>query len=333
MNKEFRATNIANYFLKNVKENTSVVYPYRGYMISLAFSPSFDVLNLTSDVELAPSFNFLEKDVTSDNKKMIEAIKNILEAADTQKNLIAEAFSQEYECGIKYKCHKISTGEIYRFCRENKDNVFVYAKGKSRYGYRYNIANFLNEFKPVKIYNIDKDKKWHNKVAKVICCLNESGLWPELKEKYENLYLMTLEDKNSIASFYWSRYDNDQTVENYNKEMNKWIKKYPFIGCTDIDHYGCVSIDTFYIFEMSEARTKNMYFGKYDNQRIKEAFKQALENKTAYSSGRIQVNYDVSLEYKPEKNAAWYSEEYRNCGNGHYYLAISPSVALFCEND
>ena len=76
-----------------------------------------------------------------------------------------------------------------------------------------------------------------------------------------------------------------------------------------------------------------MYFGKYDNARIKEEFKNALQNKTSYSSGRIRVNYDVTLEYDADKNMAWYSEEYKNCGNGHYYLAIGPTTALFCEDD
>ena len=30
---------------------------------------------------------------------------------------------------------------------------------------------------------------------------------------------------------------------------------------------------------------------------------------------------------------AWLSAEYKGCGNGHYYLLISPERAIFCEDD
>ena len=236
----------------------------------------------------------------------------------------------------KSKCRNINTGKIYRFAREDDYFVFIYYPRRQRYGRRYRIEDFLNTFEPIIVTKEDLDKTWHKKVKKVIKCLEESGLWPDLKTRYENLYLMSLEDKINISNLYWSRHDAGQTVENYNKEMQEWINKYPFIQdfCDNkFDRSGYLNINTFYIWEKSDAKTKSMYFGKYDNARIKEEFKNALQNKTSYSSGRIRVNYDVTLEYDADKNMAWYSEEYKNCGNGHYYLAIGPTTALFCEDD
>ena len=44
-------------------------------------------------------------------------------------------------------------------------------------------------------------------------------------------------------------------------------------------------------------------------------------------------SYDVSFSYDPKLQHAWYSEEYKNCGNGHYYLALDETHALFYEDD
>jgi hypothetical protein len=48
--------------------------------------------------------------------------------------------------------------------------------------------------------------------------------------------------------------------------------------------------------------------------------------------------YDYSLSVKRDENdpellRAWFNAEYKGCGNGHYYLLISPKVAMFCETD
>lgn len=59
---------------------------------------------------------------------------------------------------------------------------------------------------------------------------------------------------------------------------------------------------------------------------------QALKNKEKLSIFE-RANYDLTFEYNPEKNKAWWSEEYRGCGNGHYYLMLDDRHALYCEDD
>ncbi len=79
-------------------------------------------------------------------------------------------------------------------------------------------------------------------------------------------------------------------------------------------------------------KVKKMYFGKYRNEMVLNVIKSNMEKKTVtHESGKS--SYDVSFEYNPEKNKAWYSEEYRGCGNGHYYIALNPTHALFVEDD
>lgn len=91
-------------------------------------------------------------------------------------------------------------------------------------------------------------------------------------------------------------------------------------------------IDTDYIWELSECKLKSMYFGKFDNETEKQTIKEKIQNNENYSTWH-RTNYDTSFEYNAEKKMAWYSEEYKNCGNGHYYFALDNSTALFCEND
>jgi hypothetical protein len=74
-----------------------------------------------------------------------------------------------------------------------------------------------------------------------------------------------------------------------------------------------------------------MYFG-WNNTNYKNQIKESLDKKQSISLYQ-RVKYDVSFEYNSEKGLAWYSEEYKNCGNGHYYLALDENTALFYEDD
>lgn len=118
--------------------------------------------------------------------------------------------------------------------------------------------------------------------------------------------------------------------ERFKAHYAEFIDKYPFVFPEDNE--GILNVNTFYIWEQSECKLKSMYFGKYDNAVIKDNIASALKEHRSISR-RARTSYDVSFEYDAEKNKAWYSEEYKGCGNGHYYLAIDGNAALFCEND
>ena len=108
--------------------------------------------------------------------------------------------------------------------------------------------------------------------------------------------------------------------------ISSFASKYPFL-------FEDGELNSEYFTEIGECRLKSMYFGKRDNKTYKEMIASHLKNKENFTLYRIPVNYDVSYEYDADKNKAWYSEEYRNCGNGHYYLALDNSTALFVEDD
>lgn len=56
-------------------------------------------------------------------------------------------------------------------------------------------------------------------------------------------------------------------------------------------------------------------------------FRKAIKERKSYRSGRFNyMGYDGSLAVEPKENGdvgIFFNKEYRNCGNGYYYLAIN----------
>jgi len=71
--------------------------------------------------------------------------------------------------------------------------------------------------------------------------------------------------------------------------------------------------------------------GKAFDQRL--VFRWYKNSTARYPSN---VGRDLSIETKLSEDGvfrAWYSSEYPGCGNGQYYLLISPQWAFHCEDD
>lgn len=182
------------------------------------------------------------------------------------------------------------TNEAKRAMLEEGGTVFVFGKGKRKYGRRYRDSEFIKTFacKLSTQSETDEAIKWERRVKNVVKKLETSGLWENLKTDFEKM----------LEGGYENRHEN----------------------CGSIGWDACDCI------------TKSMYFGKFWNPIKKQMIKDCMEKKESVRFS-TRVNYDVSFEYNAEKNKAWYSEEYRNCGNGHYYLAIDCNTALFYEDD
>ena len=219
---------------------------------------------------------------------------------------------------------------VFRCMRENETTVFRYAPRSTKYGSRYTNATFcmFHRLRSAK----DENEEWHKRLKRAIKCMSSSGMWPELKERYENLLTITLEEKKELYDATQTSYrlwlDNDMTGSD--RVLRPYAEKYPFAVTVTVDgHY---TVDHNYIYEVSDCRLKSMYFGKWVNSRIKEELKAAIESGAKYSISRT-VSYDVTATYDPANCHGRYSEEYRGCGNGHYYLMLDHSTAVFYEDD
>ena len=215
-----------------------------------------------------------------------------------------------------------------RCMKEPNGNIFVFAPRRKRYGTMYSEEAFMKL--PYQMKVVDEAAKWHKKIIKARNILEKSGLWPELYKIYTELTLLTYEDYKAIRSICESRpkeWFNETTTAAQRKALfGDYAVKYPFLfdddGYVDSDYYG----------ELSDPTFKSMYFGR-SNALYKSEIASALSEKRKYSTGRVIVSYDNSFSYDPDRERAYYSEEYRGCGNGHYYLALDGNTAVFYEND
>jgi len=232
---------------------------------------------------------------------------------------------------FKFKA-KLFNGKEFRCRKEDNSTVFVYEKGKKRWGWRFSIEQFCSQYELCEATEKDETASWRRRMRNAVKALSESGLWPNVKERFENLLAwgVTLEEKREMVTLYWDIGWKEVVPDEMEEKISEYSRKYPKIIFKNADGKWC--FDTDYLHELSDCRTKTMYFGKWDNKREKDVIAKCIKDGQNYTC-QHRVGYDVSFSYLADKRKAWYSEEYRGCGNGHYYLALNNSVALFYEND
>lgn len=167
--------------------------------------------------------------------------------------------------------------------------------------------------------HIDNSNRLYRQVKEVVDNCDDN----ELKEIVNKLESYPITTEKDLSGF----------VEEYREKMK------PFIG-VEIHNVGYITRDYNVLIH---SKIKKMTFHKskwnksiteYTLEQIKEHMEKGEKYTTSGRNG-----YDVSFEYKPAslsedgKARAWYSEEYRGCGNGHYYLALDDQHALYYEDD
>ena len=235
----------------------------------------------------------------------------------------------------KHYAINVNTGEKVRFSRFSDGNVFLYAKGYRNKGWYYDEQNLLSNY--IICALPDLDKQWHRRIKRAKAAILKSGFWKKDLEFLENLDKMTWDDKIELDKIYWSMRpgfpdikDNKENWEKWNSTLAPYSEKYPFMFSYDENNN--IQMNNRYIFERSDVRLKSMYFGKNSNKLVKEAIKDAYTRQVPYHYS-AELGYDTSFEYDPDKGLAWFSEEYRGMGNGHYYVAIDENTAWFVEDD
>lgn len=217
-----------------------------------------------------------------------------------------------------------SYGKTFRAIKQPYYEICVFAPKSRKRGWFYKPEDFITTFdiKPKSATN--EGEQWKKRLKRAVKILDESGLWDGKKEFFQNLLMVDYIDLQDIRrSFNWTDESHKELYEQYGR-------KYPFMFFKALDEKFHFEPD--YISGLSECRLKSMYFGKTRNTEIKERLAAAMERKENFNE-RAYTSYDVSVEYNPDTKRAWYSEEYKGCGNGHYYLALDANTAVFCEDD
>lgn len=225
-------------------------------------------------------------------------------------------------------------GNILRVQKSySRSDLFVLARGKKCYGtyledyVRRSNFTFFNVVKPKKEKSINA--KWLFQMSSIKSRLEASGLWENLLKEVNIAIEVGLDDLKLASDAYWLDH-KDLTMEQSRAKNSELVKA---IDPRLIREDGGVNTNIVWPYSHLQ-KIKKMRFEKYteSNNRKMAEVKTILENKQkGFVSGR--VNYDIHFEYNPEINKAFYSEEFKDCGNGHYYLALDATHALFSEDD
>lgn len=192
------------------------------------------------------------------------------------------------------------------------DRLGEYRKGSRSNGYVVTIER-VELWDSIDLPNKDKQtpvEKLRKNLNKVIKYLDASGLWSNINSTLKTLASFDDEQLNDFIALDYSAF-------------NKFIT----------DNKMHLSYDE--RWSLINGKIKSINYDAYDKEWVSKNFANAIANKTKYS-WRWTKGYDNSIECSYGEDGimrAWYSEEYRGCGNGHYYLAIDAKHALFVEND
>lgn len=173
------------------------------------------------------------------------------------------------------------------------------------------VSNCLNweniEMKP--IYKKSEYDRLINTVKKANAYLLKSGLWKSLRADFDVL-LST--ERNVLENIINEGYD---AFKAFRSEHNLFM-----------------SYDLF--FNLFYTGIKTMRFNRYERDYYINLAKKAIEEKTDFRAS-WECGYDNKFEIlnECEELRAWYSEEYRGCLNGYYYLLIDEKHVLFIEKD
>ena len=209
---------------------------------------------------------------------------------------------------------------------KSHEDIGYFKKGSRKRGYRVDEFNTFIDILPITHYKTTQ-QKWETGWVKTKNRLEISGLWADVVKEITIALEIGYEKMKLLYDKYWEMKNEDERLA--------YIKQ---VDCRLIatDENGKEHIKSSLVWNYAKLpKVKKMRFHncREQNEAALQSIQKAMaDKKTLHMDGR--TGYDVSFEYAPEKgNKAWYSEEFKNCGNGHYYLAISPTHALFSEDD
>ena len=204
---------------------------------------------------------------------------------------------------VVYYNNKREVKRLFIGCNSGK--VCELKKGARNKGYILDVSNIINieVIKPKS--EIDIFKKNVNKIIKY---LSASGLWQQKLEDVKKL--LTLSDAEIIAL------KNNFYDESKKHNITLW------------------GTDCFYsFFEERGIKSVNFEDKFHKEYEVNEINRAIRNNDNYYTTWR--KNYDNSIRIENSNNnlRGWYSEEYKDCGNGHYYYLLDATHALYGEKD
>ncbi len=211
-----------------------------------------------------------------------------------------------------------------RLFKSQGGTIGYHKKGSRKMGHPLYDMPKLVDIKPITAIK-STERKWVDGWKKVKGMLEQSGLWSEIAREIDDALDIGYAKLKDAHDKYWQIHDEQQRIEILQRIHPKLI--------TYSDDGRAIPNTNLIWHYADNPRVKKMRFSKgEDNEYSLAKIASAMANKAAIrESGR--TSYDVSFQYKPEVNRAWYAEEFKGYGNGHYYHALNASHALHYEDD
>lgn len=223
----------------------------------------------------------------------------------------------------RYKVKLVGGGtrvvRMFRFVQNGVPRIAVAVKGSRRQGFPMDTDGFFcRDWQSVKpaASEVDYVKRVVSRAKKASKMLEKSGLWASIKVQIDEfLSLPSGEIEEFVEAARTDFYENVYCA----------LEKGKFGWCR-----------TYQVFSsfLSEKCWKSPKFSsnRYGKEALAVAIADGRDFNYAWRDG-----YDNSVEVRFSDSdgeaKGWYSEEYKGCGNGHYYLLFDADHAIFYEDD
>ena len=163
---------------------------------------------------------------------------------------------------------------------------------------------------------VDNAKKLQRVCKRAAELMEVSGLWPDHLRCFKAIRDASYEEVQEFLG------DLSYDYQHYDAWMQRHGVERCFISCDEL--YGLLS-----------KGVVSIPYDKYVRDLIRSEARDAIREDRSYSHHwRGSYDYSISIEKQADgKKRAWYSAEFKGCGNGHYYLMIDEGHAFHCEDD
>ena len=224
-------------------------------------------------------------------------------------------------CGKQYKIRLTNGKSIIKKMWATTNGYPVIAKPRSRrLGWVINECD-IRDWDCVTLYDPNKISLsfYDARAKKALEMLQNSGLWSSIRQEIAHYLSMSKENRQNmlddiLTDSFHLFYDKRGEGEKY-----EWVKCYQ-------------------IFESFARKTDCWKYPRYTYDRNKSYlehwFNLAKTNNSKFHEhwhNGYDVSYDV--DFTGEEKRGWLSDEYKGCGNGHYYLLLDATHAINYEDD
>lgn len=222
-----------------------------------------------------------------------------------------------------YRVNLIGGGsKIVRLWQTDDGRIAIMDKGRKKWGHELSSwSDHYEDWATLRLVEhdeIDYYKRFVKRATDALKMLNETGLWKDIKESIEHFFNLSETEQRELV--------NDIMTNSYElfyHEVYKENGKYSWVS-------------GYQVFEAFARKTcwKSIAWRKWERERMSAEVAECIKNGKKFHR-RWENGYDntVEVDEKDGYKRAWYSEEYRGCGNGHYYLMFDATHAIFYEDD